>query len=182
MLGLGGNSLQGLQASLVVTTIEHGGGQPETIAYERGKALERFSCFGACTPRRHDGKQHAFLAEDGWTASTADKKLAVALSRKTGRLTVHDAGSGALLHTIPVGRWAAGAEAVNETIWDMHPWRHELALSMGAWGDPERAYVRILDLAEAAGIPVTTWAGPPPADNAWPTISLLPIDVPSSTD
>jgi len=33
--------------------------------------------------------------------------------------------------------------------------------------------VRVIDLAEAAGIPFTTWVGPPPTSEAWPTIRML---------
>ena len=35
--------------------------------------------------------------------------------------------------------------------------------------------VRIIDLAEAAGVPVTTWTGPPPGSEGWPMVdSFLP--------
>src|SRR5262249_44574399 len=44
------------------------------------------------------------------------------------------------------GKWAAGPAAVPEFSWDMHPWRHALAIWLGAWGDRERQVVRILDL------------------------------------
>jgi len=30
----------------------------------------------------------------------------------------------------------------------------------------------LVDLAEAAGVSVTTWVGPPPGPEGWPTVSL----------
>ena len=88
----------------------------------------------------------AFTAEDIATYQTADKKLMVVLHLKSGVVAVHEAASGKHLRDIRVGKWATGTEAVSEFLWDMHPWRHELAISMGVWEDPEREVVRILDL------------------------------------
>jgi hypothetical protein len=42
--------------------------------------------------------------------------------------------------------------------------------------------VRIVDLAEAAGVSVTTWAGPPPGSEGWPMASPFPPDVSVRTD
>jgi class 3 adenylate cyclase len=42
--------------------------------------------------------------------------------------------------------------------------------------------VRIIDLAEAAGVSVTTWAGPPPGSEGWPMVSPFLPDVSVRTD
>jgi hypothetical protein len=42
--------------------------------------------------------------------------------------------------------------------------------------------VRIVDLAEAAGVVMTTWTGPPPDSEGWPTVSPFLPDVSVTTD
>ena len=42
--------------------------------------------------------------------------------------------------------------------------------------------VRIVDLAEAAGVAMTTWTGPPPASEGWPAVSPFLSDVSVTTD
>lgn len=42
--------------------------------------------------------------------------------------------------------------------------------------------VRIVDLADAAGIAMTTWTGPPPGSEGWPMVSRSPPDVSVRTD
>ena len=42
--------------------------------------------------------------------------------------------------------------------------------------------VRIVDLAEAAGVAMTTWTGPPPASEGWPAVSPFLSDVSGTTD
>jgi len=92
------------------------------------------------------GKHPARFAEDYATIATADQKLLVTLHRKTGVVSVYDLATEKHLRDISFGKWAAGTEVVPEHNWDMHPWRHELAISLGSWQDPEREVVRILDL------------------------------------
>jgi serine/threonine protein kinase/WD40 repeat protein len=92
------------------------------------------------------GKNPVFFSDDLWLTSTADRKLLVALNRKTGTLGVHDLATGRHLRDIRFGKWATGKHAVPEHLWNMHPWKHELAVSLGVWHDPERQVVRVLDL------------------------------------
>jgi uncharacterized protein DUF2652 len=42
--------------------------------------------------------------------------------------------------------------------------------------------VRIIDLADAAGVPLTTWTGPPPESEGWPTVSPFLPDATVRTD
>jgi serine/threonine protein kinase/WD40 repeat protein len=92
------------------------------------------------------GKHPALFAEECSAITTADQKLLAALNRKTGVVGVHDPATGKHLHVIRFGKWAAAPAVVSEFSWDMHPWKHELAIWLGTWGDRERQVVRILDL------------------------------------
>jgi WD40 repeat protein len=92
------------------------------------------------------GKQPAGFSEDSWTITTADQKLLVTLHQKTGVVGVHDLATGKHLRDIRFGKWMAGTEPVPQFLYDMHPWRHELALTLGGWDDPDRQIVRVLDL------------------------------------
>jgi WD40 repeat protein len=79
--------------------------------------------------------------------TTADQKLLVTLTQGTGVVSVYERASGKHLHDISFGKWKDGALAdCVWPAWDAHPWKHQLALAMGPWGDPERQVVRILDL------------------------------------
>ncbi len=92
------------------------------------------------------GRAPALFSEDNWGITTADHKLLVTLHRKTGVVSVHDVASGKHLRDVRFDKRAKGAHAAPDVLWDMHPWRHELAISMGAYLTPERRVVRILDL------------------------------------
>jgi WD40 repeat protein len=88
-----------------------------------------------------------WCAEDRWRLQTADGKLLVAVNRKTGLLAVHEPMSGKHLRDIPFGKFGRGAGVTPAfLVWDMHPWRHELAICMGPYNDSERHIVHILDL------------------------------------
>jgi serine/threonine protein kinase/WD40 repeat protein len=103
---------------------------------------------------RLDGKEDVLLGklptigEGYWINSTTDQKLVAALNFKTGVIQVHELATGRRLHNICFGKWVNGPAGANAVMWDMHPWRHELAIAMGDWGEPERQVVRILDLDE----------------------------------
>jgi serine/threonine protein kinase/WD40 repeat protein len=87
------------------------------------------------------------LWEEGDTVyATADLKLFIVLQRKNGTLRVHELPSGKHLRDIRFGKWATGAEVVPDVLFVEHPWRHELALTLGTWGDPEKCVIRVLDL------------------------------------
>jgi serine/threonine protein kinase/WD40 repeat protein len=95
------------------------------------------------------GKPAFLFAPDKWTLGTSDGKVVVSLQHKTGVLGVYEAATGKHLRDIRFGKWETGPQPVGEVLWDMHPREHRLAVSMGAWHDPERRLVRVLDLDQA---------------------------------
>ena len=119
----------------------------------------------------------AFFVEDSWVTRTVDRKLMVTLNKKSGLLGVHDVPSGKHLRDIPFGKWGRGTRAPVEltdwSTWDMHPWRHELAISLGADNDPERAIVRILDL-DRGTVQAELVADPRLRTNRWGGVSWHP--------
>jgi serine/threonine protein kinase/WD40 repeat protein len=97
------------------------------------------------------GKQPVLLPGENWQITTADGKLLVTLNQKTGAVGVYDLATGERQREIRFGKWAAAPGTVAELTeygcqWDMHPWKHELALAVGEFDDPERQVVRVLDL------------------------------------
>jgi serine/threonine protein kinase/WD40 repeat protein len=91
------------------------------------------------------GRLPSYFAKDVSNIGTADGKLVATLHRKTGTLAVHDM-AGRHLRDIPLGGWATSKEPIPDFMWDMHPWQHELAITLGGWDDPERSVVLVLDL------------------------------------
>jgi serine/threonine protein kinase/WD40 repeat protein len=92
------------------------------------------------------GHLPAGFSKNDATITTADHQLEVTLVHKTGTLGVYEAATGRHLHNIPIGRWPSSDYPLGGFLWSMHPWRHELAITMGSWDDPERGRVDILDL------------------------------------
>src|SRR5262249_21023162 len=96
------------------------------------------------------GEQPALFAEDHYATATTDRKLLVALDRKSGTVEVHELASGKHLRDIRFGKWAGPAAqplpADFQFLWEVHPRRPDMPIALGSWGDPDLSVVRVLDL------------------------------------
>jgi len=88
----------------------------------------------------------ADLPENISRVLTGDRQLEVLLDSQTGAFDVREAATGKHLHRVAFGKWAVRPQPVTGVIWEMHPWRHDLAVSLGAWNEPENETVRVIDL------------------------------------
>jgi WD40 repeat protein len=124
-------------------------GKVAVVRDPRDGALKRWR-FGGAALEPYDGApfQTAKYCDSSWGVGyTADRRLVIDIDVARGTVGVYRLPSGERLHEIRLARPAKPtAERPAWVFVDMHPWRHELALSMGPDLDPERELVRILDL------------------------------------
>jgi WD40 repeat protein len=77
---------------------------------------------------------------------TSDGRLLWTLD-EDGFITVFDLPSCRRLRRIPLGRSiVSGTVSEGKGRWQMHPFRHQVAMTLGGAGDPQRRLVRIIDL------------------------------------
>jgi hypothetical protein len=90
---------------------------------------------------------------------TSDGRL-FALITLDGTLGVYETSSGKHLRDISFGKGKPEVGNASHLYWDMHPWRHEVALTLGPNVDPERRVVRVIDLDKGtvlAELPAVPW-------------------------